>query len=227
MISQDDYERFKRRGSSSHRNQPRIPTEKTKPVELTQSPRQDESPLMIDRPIYRPNKEKRSFHLPYVPRLVYAIAASLLLVIVIALGAIHLLNKGNQGPIPSKYTSSVTFPVYYPLASKLPSGYYLNKASYSLPAKDVLVYSIDFSNNQHLDVSLQQQPSLFNLNQFIKQHMPLNNSISTTVGKATIGDVNNHTVVSLPTNNTWIIVSGPINTSQTNLQQVLNSLTKQ
>jgi hypothetical protein len=163
------------------------------------------------------------------------ISVSLLIILVlIAVGGfVYYSEKPAKktmtiNPIPSYYRSSVDFPVYYPLPSKLPNGYTLASRSYTLPAKNVLVYAINYANGQHIDVSLQNKPSVTALSEFVRVHIPLHTVDNTSIGQATIGVLNNQTVASLPTNTgTWIITSAPININQLQLERVLGSFSDQ
>jgi len=55
--------------------------------------------------------------------------------------------------------------------------------------------------------------------------MPLHTTLNTNVGVATIGALNNQSVVSLPTNtNAWLLITAPGNTNQDNLKTIIKSL---
>jgi flagellar basal body-associated protein FliL len=150
-----------------------------------------------------------------------------MVIIIVALvigGAMYSIRSRDSDPIPLSFQKAVSFKVYYPDISKLPMGYSIANNSYSLPAKNVLVYAINYSNGRHLDVSLQTKPSSTSLKEFISVHMPLNKTLKTPIGEATIGVINNQAVASLPTrSNTWIILSGPLQNNQAQLQQILIS----
>lgn len=156
-----------------------------------------------------------------------AIVASLVCSLIIAgsVGFILLRGQTAANPIPARYRTAVDFPVYYPAAGKLPSGYKLNAASFSSPAANVIVYAIDYGD-QHVAVSQQDKPASSDLQSFADGRIPLHTTQSTPVGQAMIGAIGNQSIVSLPTNSkTWIIVTAPYSINQSQLKQLLDSFT--
>jgi hypothetical protein len=237
MLSDEDYNRFKRRDYRHHSSDKRakrdIKAGQQSKTSLLQKSIREQPSQSIDhetRPHgYNPRPKKssdtksksvRSYGLSR--RRIFLIATSGLLVILIA-GLAVLSTSGSDNPIPNKFTSNLGFTAYYPSPSNLPSGYHLDKDSFNSPAKDVLVYTVS-SSNTHLTVSLQNKPSSYDLAQFVKQHLALNTTLATSVGVATIGSLNDETVASLPTNKTtWIIVSSQNNVSKSVLDTLLKS----
>lgn len=139
---------------------------------------------------------------------------------------LHHASKPSQAetsPVPASIRQAVSFPIYFPNSKKLPAGYSFNSSSFSAGsgAVEFVIY-----NGQHKVVFTEQaQPSEQALQQFATSRIPLHNSVNTTNGTALVGAIGNNTIVSLPTSdNTWIIISAPVNINQTDLKTVLNSL---
>ena len=127
-------------------------------------------------------------------------------------------------PVPTSVRRSVSFNIYYPVQSRLPAGYILNTSSFT-SNKLAVVYEVSAPNQQKLVFSLQQKPSTTDLQVFNSKYLPLHLTVTTGVGVAAIGVLNQKTLVSLPTNsNAWILITAPINTNQDQLSQVLNAL---
>jgi hypothetical protein len=139
----------------------------------------------------------------------------------------HTLPK-PASPVPAVVSRAVSFPVYYPDRAKLPVGYTLDLNSFKTPVKNGVTYSVSYGN-QKLVFSLQLKPSNNELESFKTNYIPLRIDYQTPIGLAEIGAYNNHgnvqTLISLPTKtNTWIIITGPYDTNQDKLKQVLSSL---
>lgn len=135
----------------------------------------------------------------------------------------------NPSPVPAYITQKVNLPVYYPDQSQLPAGYIFDVSSIKSPLAQGVTYTVSYGQGQKLVFSLQPKPSDNELDSFVANYIPLNNDIQTKLGQAKLGAYSSkgvtQTMVSLPTlGKTWIIVTGPYNTDQNNLKQVLNSL---
>jgi hypothetical protein len=144
--------------------------------------------------------------------------------LIVALGAGLLIYKtSSTSPVPKSIAKQVSFPVYYPDPKHLPTGYKLDATSFTIPDKDVVLYAVKYSRGQ-LAFSVQAKPSEAELKQFTSQRIPLHTNLKTDVGEAAIGAIGNQSVVSLPTENAWIIVTGPYATDQSKLANVLKAL---
>lgn len=133
-------------------------------------------------------------------------------------------NNTLPYPISKSAEATLGFDIYYPDQKLLPSGYVLDKNSFSF-SDQTIIYTVSYGNNQKLVFSDQTKPSDSEIQTFYAKRMPLNTSLSTSVGKATIGAINSQTVASLPTNtNAWLLITGPSDTNQQNLNQVLKSI---
>lgn len=174
-----------------------------------------------DRPYSRRNKRR------------WIVFAASLLVIAAAAGL--YLRPKSQSPaaaqpiVPADIAAKVSFPVYYPDPKKLPAGYTLDRSSFGSPVKNGVNYKVSYGNGKSLVFSIQMKPSDSQLQTFNSSYIPLRIDYQTSAGQAEIGAYNNHgtieTLVSLPTpTNAWIIITGPQDTDQTNLKQVLKAL---
>lgn len=133
-------------------------------------------------------------------------------------------------PVPKFIAAAVNFPIFYPEQKELPEGYYLNLNSFKQPVAEGVNYIVDYNNGKEIVFSLQPKPQGDELQDFEDDYIPLHNDYQTPNGQAMLGAYNTkngaETLVSLPLNNsnTWIIITAPSNTNQTQLEKVLNSL---
>ena len=151
--------------------------------------------------------------------------AQLLLSVVILIVIIALCLKlliPTYDPVPKSVQSAVSFEVYYPDQSKLPIGYTLEVHSFSASTQAV-VYVIRNNLGQNLNVSVQSLPSAAQMSYFNTSIIPLHTSVNTSIGTALIGAINSQTVVSLPVNKSWILITAPGNINQSKLEQVIES----
>jgi hypothetical protein len=157
-----------------------------------------------------------------------------IILIVIAIGLagsasalILMILLRPPDPIPAIIRRDLPFSLYYPSQSKMPKGYKLAISSFRLlQAQKVLLYTVNGPNNLELIFSVEQAPSAQDIQGFYTSHMPLHITVSTNVGTAAIGAIDDKTVASLPAKgNSWILVSAPKNVSEPDLSQIMNSLT--
>lgn len=152
-----------------------------------------------------------------------------IVLIILGIGGFSILlsrQPANTLPLPvsSQIANKLSFNIYYPNQKLLPEGYFLDKSSFTV-TNQVLIFSVSNSYNQQLIFSDQAKPSNSIIEEFYTRNIPLNTTLSTDIGLATIGAINTRTIVSIPTDtNTWIIVTAPGNISQENLIQVLRSI---
>jgi hypothetical protein len=147
-----------------------------------------------------------------------------------ALGIFLAHGMMAHSPVPAEVRSAVSFPIYYPRQSKLPPGYSLDTASFRLAESGVVIYSVH-KGSQQLVFSEQEAPDGNVINKFTSSYIPLHNTITTDLGKAEIGAAGQgsslQTVASLPVvKGPWLIITAPADTKQSDMQQVLQSLTK-
>jgi hypothetical protein len=150
------------------------------------------------------------------------------IIILLAVGGFIYHRSNQPRVVPKKFASQLSFPIYYPDPKKLPAGYTINEQSFNSPQTGVLLYSVDYGSGQKLIFSNQARPSSDTIQNFYTNYIPLRNQMNTTLGQAQIGAYgsgkNLKTVVSLPINKTWVIVTAPYNVNQNQLKQVLNAL---
>lgn len=133
-------------------------------------------------------------------------------------------NVGNS-VVPDSITRSVNFPVYYPDPAKLPSGYTLNRSSFSNPVKNGVYYSASYGNGKKIAFSVQAKPSDSELASFKSSYIPLRIEYGTSVGQAEIGAYQNKTLVSLPIlNGPWIVITAPPDINQEDLKSILSAM---
>jgi len=155
------------------------------------------------------------------------------LVIVILLAGIitfFVQRMADGSPVASDVQKSVSFPVYYPRQSKLPAGYSLDQSSFQLAQEGVVVYAVE-KGSQKLVFSEEETPDASIMDKFTSSYIPLHNTITTPLGKAAFGAAgqgdNLQTIVSMPiTKGPWLIITAPAGTKQSDIQQILQSLTK-
>lgn len=144
--------------------------------------------------------------------------------------AAFFVRAHNDSPVPKSISGQLSFPIYYPDQKKLPPGYTLDTHSFTSPEKDVVLYTIRYSQAKKIVISVQKQPSQQQLQQFNLNYIPLHTSYQTKIGQADIGAYNNgkavQTLASLPANNSasWMIITAPSDINQNDLKQALNSL---
>lgn len=159
-------------------------------------------------------------------RYLFAVGVAIGLMIILQLALLG--HKGSviatPDPIPLSIRQSAGFSLYYPDPTKLPAGYSLDKNSISLSQQAVLLI-VTNAKQQRIIMTIQKKPSDAAIQTFYRVHMPLTLPISTDIGPAAQGDLNNETVVSLPTSaDAWILATAPLNVNQQQMAQVMKSL---
>jgi len=160
-------------------------------------------------------------------RVIYTVI-SLIIISLLSWGGItaykHLHKPAPPpDPVPLSIRDDVNFTVYYPDQRKLPAGYNLDTGSFTSNNLAV-VYKVNYRNNT-LVFSIQQKPSTPHIQAFYAKNLPLHNNVNTSIGTAAVGVIGTQTFASLPTNgNAWIIITGPPNTDQAKLAEVLQAI---
>ena len=150
------------------------------------------------------------------------------IVIVIIVLVIWLVTRQPSGtlpyPIPRSEAKQLGFDIYYPSQKLLPSGYSLNKSSFEA-TNQVLIYSVSYGNGHKIVFSDQAKPTSTQIEAFYTRNLPLNTTLQTNIGLATMGAISDENVVSIPTNtNAWLIVTAPSDINQGSLDQVIKSV---
>jgi hypothetical protein len=146
------------------------------------------------------------------------------IVLCLIIGGILVWNTNHvTSLVPPSVSHQVHFDIYYPDPTRLPSGYSLDAQSFTANHTTVL-YKIHHGD-QELIVTLQQKPSTLAIQTFYHVHMPLTITVPTKVGTASLGVLNNETVVSLPTNtNTWLLMTAPLNADEAQIRRVIQAM---
>jgi len=163
-----------------------------------------------------------------ISRLYFVVPGVVVIIIVIVGLVTWVVARQPSGtlpyPIAKAQAKSLGFDIYYPSQKLLPSGYILNKGSFET-TNQVLIYSVSYGNGRKLVFSDQAKPSNTQIQAFYTRNLPLNTTLLTNVGLATIGAVNAQTVISLPTDtNAWLIATAPSNINERNLDLVIKSI---
>jgi len=146
----------------------------------------------------------------------------LLLLIAASAGAWYQLVY--KGSIPYSYRKKVDNALYYP--RNLPDNLKVDRSSFDTPAQDVLTYVVRDSQGNKFYVSQQKLPANFDMASF-KKKFEKTDDISTSYGSGFIGDLGNQLVGSVVTNqNSWIIVNTNDVDQQTELEELLRSLSE-
>lgn len=169
--------------------------------------------------------QAKFFHQIAVRRLIAVIA----IVIIGSVAGLLILHKPAASPVPADIRKAVSFPVYYPDSSQLPAGYALDSSSFRQAQPGVIVYSITHSGSQPLAVSEENQPGGSVISDFIKNYIPLHNTVDTDLGSAQVGVYgkapNQQAVASLQIKNgPWLLITAPSGVKQTDLDQILQAL---
>lgn len=147
-------------------------------------------------------------------------------VVVVAAAIAAWLLFVPRSPVPDDVKKAVSFPIYYPEQSKLPSGYTLDTKSFTA-SDQVAMYIITYGSDQRLIVSVQKRPPEDEIAYFYKNTIPIHKDVVTVNGTAAIGAVGQQSITSLPTNDqSWLIIMGPPDVNKDELSRVLQAMTK-
>lgn len=192
-------------------------------IDLRNSRKKNRSQQLI-QDILPPKFRKRWFYsLSVIKRLSKTQISVGVIVLVLLIFIFIKLFIPPYNPVPKSIRQAVNFQVYYPNPDRLPIGYTLDESSFS-SGNNAVLYSVSYGGKQKLIFTEQLKPSATELQNFDTSVIPLNTSLETNIGKATIGAARGETLVSLPTTgSTWIIMTGPYATPQNQLKQVLEA----
>ena len=157
-----------------------------------------------------------------------------IIVIVLVLGAaagMYVWRFGPKSPVPKHIRNQVSFHIYYPDQNKMPAGYTLDIATFRIAQPGVVLFSVSYGNGRSMVFSEEAQPGGDVVSKFVSSAIPINNALSTPIGKATVGAYGSgkdlRTLASLPiANGPWLILTAPSDINQTDLINILRSLTK-
>lgn len=146
------------------------------------------------------------------------IALAFIPLVLVALCGIVLWYAVLRHPNPFPPTiHAAKYSLFYPRV--LPPGFYIDKNSFEQTSA-VTTYTIVYGGDKKLIFTMQPKPSNFNFEDFHKEGKRLNSPI----GQAYAGAVNERTVVSIPTDNSWLLISVPSEIKTSDLQKVLSGL---
>ena len=163
-----------------------------------------------------------------ISRWYYIILGFIVVIIVIGGTVLWFIGRQPAGtlpyPIPRSEVLKLGFDIYYPSQKLLTAGYTLDRDSFET-TNQVLIYSVSYGDNHKLIFSDQAKPTNTQIQAFYARNLPLNTTLLTSAGLATIGAIRLQTVVSIPTNsNAWIIATAPGNINQSDLDKVMRSI---
>jgi hypothetical protein len=132
------------------------------------------------------------------------IGVCIMIVVVTAAVAWILMN---DKPIPAKYRSGLDFPLYYP--KNIPHDYAVERQSFQRQGK-VLIYSLTSPHERDIAVSEEAIPTGYTINQSLNQtgiSLPDERTFTTAIGPASYTLWGTHTVISIASQNTWLILN--------------------
>jgi hypothetical protein len=112
---------------------------------------------------------------------------------------------------PAGYT------LFYP--QTLPAGFYVDKASFE-QTSTVTTYTVIYDSSKKLIFSIQAKPAGFDFDGLHQDAKKLKSSI----GQAYAGAIDGRTVVSIPTDDSWLLVGVPSDIKTSTLETVLSNL---
>lgn len=134
------------------------------------------------------------------------IAAIIVICIAVA-GTITMPMIWASPPIPREASKGLGFPLYHP--SNLPEGFSVDQSSFTQRDK-VLIFSIRTPDGQNIAVAEQARPNDLDLGERPNPSgapTPDDEPFGTGLGRAHIMLWGEKTVISLPTEKTWIILN--------------------
>ncbi len=171
--------------------------------------------------------DKRRLTLNKNKKLIFALLAALLIA---GLSVGIYKASSHAGIVPQRVQKSVNFLIYYPNMGKLPAGYTLDTQSFRLAQPGVVLFAVTYDGSKSLVFSEEEKPSSEDINKFISSYIPVNTTQQLALGQAKIGAYgsapNIRTLVSLPIQGTWLIVTAPSDVSQNDIVTILQALTK-
>jgi hypothetical protein len=131
----------------------------------------------------------------------------------------HLTSK--KSPVPESIRNAAGYPISYPDPAKIPASFRLDATSFT-STEGATIYAI-YRGSEKLIFSEQAKPNDSVIQDFNTKQIPLHTTFKTAIGMATLGAINNQQVASIPTDTSWIIVTGPGDLTQADLKDLLDS----
>lgn len=151
----------------------------------------------------------------------------LIIFVVLILGFISVFflmnNKASQeDPISNSIKQQVDYTLYYP--AKLSDDFHFDEIAFDQETK-VVTYKYS-SSDKSIFFSLQKKPDGLNYDEFRNKQMTGIREVKTSIGTASAGTLQNQTVSSLLTDNTWVLITAGPGTSIDDLEQASKALTE-
>lgn len=129
------------------------------------------------------------------------------ILILLLVGFVIGLIRDARNPVPYSARRDITYPLYYP--KQLPTGYTINRESFH-QTDGVVIFSIDAPSGKNIAVSQQRLP--IDLDVSARKNpagfsAPDERTFGTPLGEAHQSLWGNKSVISLPTQDTWIILN--------------------
>lgn len=122
-------------------------------------------------------------------------------------GWLYRNTNNTSGPIPKKFASGLSYPLYYP--TNLPTGYRVDRSSFARRG-NVLIFSVIGPNGENIAVSEEPRPANLDLGQTAPASgisLPDERAFTTSAGSAYISLWGAKLVSSLVTNSTWVLLN--------------------
>ncbi len=143
--------------------------------------------------------------------------------LIVGLGAFLFTShpaKTHAGPFPAAISpAQITIPVYYP--ANLPAGYKVT--GYKVVKQDILNYAVTTKNNDNFYVDIQAIPAGYDFGVFDKRFINPT-SLTTNIGTATVGQMNNQLIGSIHTAKSWILINSTALKSTDDMVLICKSL---
>lgn len=158
----------------------------------------------------------------YKKWLLLGLATSLIIVTAL-LGGFYFINRSRILPPPRYALAQIQndLPFYYPY--RLPKGFTINPSTIGGQA-DVTVYAISYGDNKNLAVSIQAIPKDFDFGNFYTHVMRGTREVTSSVGQAFMGTIEDRSVVSIKGQKAWILISAPDGINPSELEEVVAHL---
>lgn len=138
----------------------------------------------------------------------------------------YYVKKKLKEVLPESITSSVNFPIYYPVL--LPKGYQAEPVSLS-KNPDVVTLIINNSRSETIYITQQYKPQNFDFDFFYNKTLQVSRELNIDIGKIRIGSAKgrqNQLTASMVAEPTWIIISYPITIPQEDIDTIFKSFKK-
>jgi hypothetical protein len=172
----------------------------TQDVVAVNRPLRHEPTPQHEKPVRKPKKFLRRRNL----------LISLVLIVLVGLGTWAFLyyKATYTGYFPRSIRNQVHLALYYPFNA--PDGLSVDRSSFEVPHKNVVIYTVYDNKNNPYYISLQPNPTEFNMTAFRQKFLSTSNITVPIGGNAFTADLGSEFVASIQTpKNTWILINTP------------------